>query len=402
VFDNVYRGSSVLVTGHTGFKGSWLAIWLKELGAEVIGYSLAPPSEPSNFQATGLDDRMTHVHGDIRDLDALMDTFATYTPEFVFHLAAQPIVRRSYGEPKTTFDTNVGGTVNVLEAARKTESVKVLVNVTSDKCYENREWAWGYRENDPLGGCDPYSASKGCAELAFNAYLKSFFAAPPADAGRGAPGVGAASVRAGNVIGGGDWGADRLVPDCIRALSSGRAIGIRNPGAVRPWQHVLEPLHGYLLLGAALRQHPETYSGAWNFGPDSDSALTVAAMADRLVACWGRGAWKDLSDSRAPHEARLLRLNCDKAYGELHWRSLLTVDECLRMTVDWYRAFYAGRRSKEMHRYCIEQIRQFEEKAMGRTSLQREPRPSRQAVRAAPRPVGRSGVRGRGPRPVAS
>lgn len=211
--------------------------------------------------------------------------------------------------------------------------------------------------------------------------------------------VGAASVRAGNVIGGGDWGADRLVPDCIRALSSGRTIAIRNPGAVRPWQHVLEPLHGYLLLGSALRRHPEKYSGSWNFGPDGDSTLTVAGMADRLVACWGRGAWKDLSDPQAPHEARLLRLNCDKANAELHWRSVLSVDECLRMTVDWYKAFYSDSSPQDMHPHCLEQIRQFEEQSLGPKAPWAGHRPNRRTDREAPRPAGRAGVRGQ--RPVA-
>jgi len=227
MFDDIYKNRKVLITGHTGFKGSWLAIWLKELGADVVGYSLEPPSEPNNFEATRLWEKVTHIHGDISDLDRLMGTFKKYQPEFVFHLAAQPIVRLSYEEPKLTFDTNVGGTVNVFEAVRKTPSVKVLVNITSDKCYENREWVWGYRENDPMGGHDPYSASKGCAELVFNAYLKSFFSQKNSEdttpnSSPLTPHVsilGAASARAGNVIGGGDWGADRLVPDCIRALS---------------------------------------------------------------------------------------------------------------------------------------------------------------------------------------
>ena len=315
---NIYKNKTVLITGHTGFKGSWLAVWLKELGADVVGYSLAPPSEPNNFEVTRLQEKVTHIHGDIRDLDRLMETFKKYQPEFVFHLAAQPLVRLSYDEPKMTFDTNVGGTVNVFEAVRKVPGVKVLVNVTSDKCYENKEWVRGYRENDPMGGHDPYSASKGCAELVFSAYLKSFFSQ---DATQNRT-IGAASVRAGNVIGGGDWGADRLVPDCIRALSRYQPIGIRSPHAVRPWQHVLEPLSGYLYLGAALwRQKGEqipnlspaqvnlspkgtqNYSGAWNFGPDDSSHLTVAAMTDRLIKYWRSGAWDDLSDPNALHEA---------------------------------------------------------------------------------------------------
>jgi CDP-glucose 4,6-dehydratase len=258
-----------------------------------------------------------------------------------------------------TFDTNVGGTVNVFEAVRKTPSVKVLVNITSDKCYENREWIWGYRENDPMGGHDPYSASKGCAELIFSAYLNSFFSQD----GTQNRAVGAATARAGNVIGGGDWGADRLVPDCIRALSGHQSIGIRSPNAVRPWQHVLEPLGGYLLLGALLSQDPKKYSGAWNFGPDDRSHLTVAAMADRLIQYWGDGKWNDLSDPNAPHEAKLLKLCCDKAHACLNWHSILTIDECLQMTADWYKKYYMENQNADVYALCVEQLRSYMDKA---------------------------------------
>ena len=380
MFDNIYKNKRVLITGHTGFKGSWMAIWLKELGADVIGYALDPPSEPNNFEATKLREKITHIHGDIRDLDGLIKAFQQYQPEFVFHLAAQPLVRLSYAEPKLTFDTNVGGTVNVFEAVRKTPSVKVLVNVTSDKCYENREWVWGYRENDPMGGHDPYSASKGCAELVFNTYSKSFFsqthANPEPVEGQSLISyprislVGAASARAGNVIGGGDWGTDRLVPDCIRALSSHHPIGVRSPHAIRPWQHVLEPLGGYLQLGAALWQDPQKYSGAWNFGPEESSHLTVAEMTKKLIKYWGDGSWEDLSDPKALHEANLLKLNCDKAHACFDWHSVLTIDECLQMTADWYKNFYSGSRikdpgpqTKDIHQFCLEQIRKYERKA---------------------------------------
>ena len=381
MFDNIYKNKTVLITGHTGFKGSWLAIWLKELGADVVGYSLEPPSEPNNFEATRFREKITHIHGDIRDLDRLMVTFKKYQPEFVFHLAAQPLVRLSYEEPKLTFDTNVGGTVNVFEAVRKTPSVKVLVNITSDKCYENREWVWGYRENDPMGGHDPYSASKGCAELVFNAYLKSFFSQKnsgdmtensgdmtrilqnsvscPRNSCQNSQ-IGAASARAGNVIGGGDWGADRLVPDCIRALSRHQPIGIRSPHAIRPWQHVLEPLSGYLHLGAALWHDPQKYSGPWNFGPDDSSHLTVAAMTDRLIKYWGDGSWEDLSDPQALHEAKLLKLNCDKAHAGLNWHSVLTIDECLQMTAEWYKIFYAAPPRDSMYEICTQQIAKYE------------------------------------------
>ena len=355
---NIYKGKTVLITGHTGFKGSWLAIWLKELGADVVGYSLDPPSDPNNFEATKLQDKITHIHGDIRDLDRLIETFKKYQPEFVFHLAAQPLVLLSYDEPKLTFDTNIGGSVIVFEAVRLTPGVKVLVNITSDKCYENKECSQGYRENDPMGGHDPYSTSKGCAELVFSAYLKSFFSASTVQKDL----IGAASARAGNVIGGGDWGRDRLIPDCIRALSKDQTIGIRNPGAVRPWQHVLEPLGGYLWLGALLRESPNKYSGAWNFGPDESSHLTVAEMADRLIKYWGDGSWEDFSDQQSLHEAHLLKLNCDKAHAVLNWHSVLTIDECLNMTADWYKEFYSGPRTKDMHQFCVAQIRKYDER----------------------------------------
>jgi CDP-glucose 4,6-dehydratase len=355
LFDSIYKNKTVLITGHTGFKGSWLAIWLKELGANVVGYALAPPSEPNNFEATKLQERITHVHGDIRDIDCLMETFRKYRPDFVFHLAAQPLVRLSYDEPKITFDTNVGGTVNVFEAVRKIRSVKVLVNITSDKCYENREWVWGYRENDPMGGHDPYSASKGCAELVFSAYLKSFFSQSAARTRA----IGAASARAGNVIGGGDWGADRLLPDCIRALSRHQPIGIRSPHAVRPWQHVLEPLSGYLYLGAALWKYPQKYSGAWNFGPENDNHLTVAVMVEKLIKYWGDGSWNDISDPQAPHEVKLLKLNCDKAYAELHWHSVFAINECLQMTIDWYKEYYVENPNTKIYDLCVEHIHNY-------------------------------------------
>jgi CDP-glucose 4,6-dehydratase len=371
LFDNIYHNKTALITGHTGFKGSWLAIWLKELGADIVGYSLAPPSEPNNFEATRLRDKITHVHGDIRDLDRMIETFKKYQPEFVFHLAAQPLVRLSYEEPKMTFDTNIGGTVNVLEAVRKTPSVKVLVNVTSDKCYENREWGWGYRENDPLGGHDPYSASKGCAELVFGAYLKSFFS----QTGAQNESIGAASVRAGNVIGGGDWGMDRLVPDCIRALSRHQPIGIRSPQAIRPWQHVLEPLGGYLMLGAALWRNPQKYSGAWNFGPDDRNCLTVAEMADSLIKHWGKGSWNVLRDPRACHEASLLKLNSDKARASLNWHNVLTIDECLQMTSVWYKKYYLKNQDTDISALCIEQIQDYMEKAAEKLHFFGENRP---------------------------
>jgi len=359
VFGNRYKKRRILITGHTGFKGSWLAIWLKELGAEVVGYALEPPSDPSNYAATGLADRINHVHGDVRDLDHLMDVFARYEPEMVFHLAAQALVRSSYEDPKTTFDTNIGGTVNVLEAVRRTDSVRVLVNITSDKCYENREWVWGYRENDPMGGHDPYSASKGAAELVFAAYLRSFFSKPAC----GDRQLGAASCRAGNAIGGGDWGRDRLIPDCIRALAAGEDIGIRNPRAIRPWQHVLELLSGYLWLGARLWTHPEAFNGGWNFGPPGEAHMTVGEVVNRLLRAWGSGAWRDLSPPEAVHEAATLRLCCDKAASCLGWRNVLSLDEAIEMTAAWYNTFYSGVSQDAAYHRCTRQIAEYIEKA---------------------------------------
>jgi len=374
MFKDIYKNKRVLVTGHTGFKGSWLAIWLKELGAQVIGFSLDPPSKPNNFTACSLKDKIVHIHGDIRDQDHVVKIFKEYKPEFVFHLAAQALVRLSYENPKLTFDTNIGGTVNLLEAVRLTPSVKVLVNVTSDKCYDNREWVWGYRENDPMGGHDPYSASKGCAELVFNAYLKSFFSKTSSDSRR----IGLASVRAGNVIGGGDWGKDRIIPDCVRALSTDKPIGIRNPDAIRPWQNVLEPLSGYLWLGPLLQEDPQKYSGAWNFGPNDDSHLKVAEVVNRLIQYWGSGSWHDLSDPKVHHEAKLLKLCCDKAHAELNWHSVLSIDDCLQMTADWYKEFYSRNQTKDMYPFCLGQIHRYAETAAAKHMLYAQPYQSQQ------------------------
>jgi len=350
-----YSGKTVLVTGHTGFKGSWLCVWLRELGAHVIGYALEPETDPNNFSACGLESRMTHTVGDIRDLDRLLGVMKVHRPDVVFHLAAQALVRRSYADPKETFDTNVGGTVNILEAIRQTPSVRVFLNITSDKCYDNREWVWGYRESDPMGGHDPYSASKGCSELVFGAYAKSFF--PGSSPGKRT--VGLASVRAGNVIGGGDWAEDRLIPDCVRFLLQDRAIGIRSPQAIRPWQHVLEPLSGYLWLGALLWDHPADYSGPWNFGPADSDHLSVEKVVSAFIECWGSGAWEDLStEHNSLHEAATLRLCCDKARTFLRWRSVLPIEECLRMTADWYRTYYSRSRP-DMYTVCRDQIRRY-------------------------------------------
>jgi CDP-glucose 4,6-dehydratase len=336
-----WKNKRVLITGHTGFKGGWLCIWLQRLGATVAGYALEPPTEPSLFAATGVAESMTSVIADVRDLDRLDGFVTEYRPEVIFHMAAQSLVRRSYADPVETYACNVMGTVHVLEAARRCRDVRVVVNVTSDKCYENREWPWGYRENDPMGGHDPYSSSKGCAELITAAYRRSFFACEPATA-RSAP-LALASARAGNVIGGGDWADDRLVPDVMRAFLSGEAVVIRNPGAVRPWQHVLEPLRGYLMLAERLHGDGLDFAEAWNFGPSDSDARPVGWLADRLCTLWGPPArWQPDTAQAQPHEAYCLKLDCSKACADLGWRPRLALEEALRWTVDWYKCFEGG------------------------------------------------------------
>lgn len=335
LFGGVYAGRRIFVTGHTGFKGSWLTYWLLALGAEVTGYALEPPTDPNLFEALGLADRMAHQVADVRDLVRLREVMTAARPEIVLHLAAQPLVRLSYEEPVATFGTNVMGTVNILESVRATPSVRAVVNVTSDKCYENREWEFAYRENDPMGGFDPYSASKGCSELVTAAYRQSFFGAQSP--------VAVATARAGNVIGGGDWAPDRIVPDCVRALAGGQSIVVRNADAVRPWQHVLESLSGYLWLAGRMLQDGHTFDGAWNFGPAPDGKLTVRDVVDAVVAEWGEGSWNGPEPGgKGPHEARFLKLDCSKAADELDWRPTLDANSALRSTVRWYRAFCRG------------------------------------------------------------
>lgn len=350
MFGGVYRGRTVLVTGHTGFKGGWLSFWLTGLGARVVGYALDPPTSPSLFHAVGLRELVEHVHGDVRDADGLRATFADYAPEMVFHLAAQSLVRASYAQPVDTYDTNVMGTVNVLEAVRSCSAVKAVVNVTSDKCYENREWEYAYRENDPLGGRDPYSSSKGCAELVTSAYRASYF-------GDASP-VAVASVRGGNVIGGGDWAPDRLIPDCVRSLSERRSLAVRNPKAVRPWQYVLEPLAGYLWLAARMWSGFPGYEGAWNFGPSAVSNVRVEDVVEAFVEEWGGGEWQATdSGGVSPHEATFLKLDCTKASDLLGWRCVYSLRRALAATAEWYRSFYAGgtdivaRTEREIARY---------------------------------------------------
>jgi len=332
---SAYKGKRVLVTGHTGFKGGWLATWLKMLGSRVTGFALpAEPATPSFYESARVADGMNSVIDDIRDFDSVRRIFKETGPEIVFHNAAQALVRPSYADPKTTFETNVMGSVNLLDAVRQCESVRSLVYITSDKCYENLEWVWGYRENDRLGGHDPYSASKAAAEIAFSAYARSFFAHRPE--------LGAATARAGNVIGGGDWAVDRIVPDCIRAIGAGKPVVLRNPKATRPWQHVLEPLAGYLLLAARLREQPMTYAGAWNFGPPSSEVRTVLEVAERIVGRFGRGSIVIEPGGAKQHEANLLQLNCDKASQLLGWRPRWNVEQTLAATADWYKAVMDG------------------------------------------------------------
>ncbi|HLQ50741.1 MAG TPA: CDP-glucose 4,6-dehydratase [Terriglobales bacterium] len=328
--EKFYKGKSVVVTGHTGFKGGWLAAWLKAMGSQVCGLALAPESGSASFFTDAqIGKGMNSVIGDIRDFASVLKLFKQCRPEIVFHAAAQALVLRSYEEPIETYATNVMGTVNVLEAARQTPSVRAVVIITSDKCYENREWIWGYREHDPMGGYDPYSSSKGCAELVTAAYRRSFFKDKKSAA--------IASARAGNVIGGGDWAKDRLIPDIIRGVIRKSVIPIRNPHALRPWQHVLEPLRGYLMLGQRLWQQEKDFAEAWNFGPH-ESAISVEQVARQLIELWGAGKLNISKSAPKMHEARYLKLDCSKAQALLGWRSLLTIEDALRLTVEWYRA----------------------------------------------------------------
>ena len=350
-----WKNKKVLITGHTGFKGSWLSLWLNSMGANIIGYALEPPSNPNMFDAIGLKGLITHIHSDIRDYGRLKMAFDDHKPEIVFHLAAQSLVRPSYKDPRATYETNVMGTVNLLESCRLTESVRVIINVTSDKCYENREWVWGYRENDPMGGHDPYSSSKGCSELVTAAYLKSYFT--PEKYGIDHQ-VALSSVRAGNVIGGGDWGADRLIPDCMRALSSNQDILIRNPESIRPWQHVLEPLRGYTMLAERLCSEGPFFCGPWNFGPDDHKSWTVEMVAKRLIELWGSGNYLCKS-SRHFHEARTLSLYSTKAANLLGWNPLMDTDQAVKLTVNWYKKFHDGLRHEELASFTCEQISHY-------------------------------------------
>lgn len=320
-----------MITGHTGFKGSWLALWLKELGAKVVGYSLEPPTKPNHFELLKLD--IISIIGDIRDAEKLHRAFRAHDPEIVFHLAAQPLVRYSYKNPVETFETNVMGTINVFESCRNTKTVRAIVNITSDKCYENKEWVWGYRENDTMGGFDPYSASKGCAELVTNSYRNSFF--NPAHS----PAL-LASARAGNVIGGGDWAEDRLFPDIMKATGGGGKVVIRNPKATRPWQHVFEPLSGYLRLGQKLLEGRREFAEGWNFGPGDESNICVEDLASRVKTEWAGVRYEIQNSHGNPHEAVLLKLDCSKAHARLQWRPVWDIRKTVEITTRWYKEFY--------------------------------------------------------------
>jgi CDP-glucose 4,6-dehydratase len=349
---NVYNNSSVLVTGHTGFKGGWLSLWLSMLGAKVVGYSLEAPSEPSFFEITGIKSNISHIYGDIRELAHLKRVFQEYKPAFIFHLAAQSLVLFSYEEPHLTYETNVMGTVNVLEAIRDTESVRAAIIVTSDKCYENQEMIWGHREIDPMGGPDPYSSSKGCAELVTSAYMKSFFTP---DTYNSKHMLSLGSARAGNVIGGGDWAEHRLIPDCVRALSQGKPIRVRNPRSVRPWQHVFEPLSGYLLLAARLKSDKAQFSGSWNFGPIGNEVWSVEELVQEIISLWGEGSY-GIEKEFDQHESHWLRLDSSKALSKLRWHPKYSTNEALKKTISWYKLYYQGADKEDMLNYSKTQI----------------------------------------------
>jgi CDP-glucose 4,6-dehydratase len=346
-----WAGKNVLVTGHTGFKGSWLALWLEMMQAKVTGYALEPLTSADNFVLSGIGSKIDHHIGDVRDFDRMYDLFKTVKPDIVFHLAAQPIVRDSYNSPRETYEINVNGTVNVLECCRMTDSVRVVVNVTTDKCYENKEWVWGYRENDRLGGYDPYSSSKACSELVTAAYRSSFFNPDEFSL----HGKSLSSARAGNVFGGGDWQIDRIVPDCVRHLKQGVPIIVRNPHAVRPWQHVLEPLSGYLLLAERMFEQPAVYSGAWNFGPEDSSFLSVGGLVDMIVHSWKAGTWEDHSDPGAVHEAYMLKLDITKAKSLLGWSPVWKINQAVAETVKWYKQYQCD----QVDKFCVRQINDY-------------------------------------------
>ncbi|MBP2654167.1 MAG: CDP-glucose 4,6-dehydratase [Firmicutes bacterium] len=349
---NFWQGKKVFLTGHTGFKGSWLCVWLNLLGTQVTGYALKPPTDPSLYELGSINGFVNSILGDVRDAERLAKSMAEAQPNIVIHMAAQPLVRDSYKIPAETYAINVMGTVNLFEAVRKCDSVKAVVNVTTDKCYENKEWVWGYRETEPLGGYDPYSNSKACSELVTAAYRSSFFNSVDYKQ----HGVAIATARAGNVIGGGDWAVDRLIPDCIRALSHNEKIIIRNPNSIRPWQHVLEPLGGYLLLAQKLYQEGCCFGEGWNFGPHDSDARAVEWIVQRMCELWGNNATYVIEGGRHPHEASYLKLDCSKAKIRLGWEPRWSLDETLVKIIEWVQVY---RQNGDMLDICKKQIKEY-------------------------------------------
>jgi CDP-glucose 4,6-dehydratase len=345
-----WKNRRVLITGHTGFKGSWLLLWLKHLGAEVTGFSLEAPTTPSLFEATNIDKDFNHVIGDIRNLNSLFECINTFAPELVIHMAAQSLVFDSYIDPVSTYQSNVMGTINLFEAIRKTDSVKAVLNITTDKCYENKEWIWGYKETDPLGGYDPYSSSKACSEIISESYRQSFFSSK---------GVLMATARAGNVIGGGDWSDNRIIPDAIRSFSQGRPLIVRSPLSIRPWQHVLEPISGYLAICQKLINGEDQFASSWNFGPNYSDNREVSILADLMVDNWGGDAKWELDKKEHYHEAQQLKLDCSKSNFYLKWSPKWALDVSVDKTISWYKAFYNG---QDMNEFSLKQILEYQEK----------------------------------------
>lgn len=354
MFQNIFEGKTVLITGHTGFKGAWLTAWLKLLGAKVVGIALDPSTTPSHFVAARLSEGIQDLRIDIRNREELVFAITSAQPDFLFHLAAQPLVRISYDNPSETWETNVIGTLNVLESLREIKKHCSAVIITSDKCYDNVEWVWGYRETDPMGGPDPYSASKGAAELLIRSYIKSYFS-------DGKNNVHIASARAGNVIGGGDWAPDRIIPDCVKAWSCNNLVELRNPYSTRPWQHVLEPLGGYLNLAAKLYRRPQLHGEPFNFGPQAQQNHSVLQLVQQMSLYWDQVRWEDVSDKvKGPYESGLLKLNCDKALHYLNWHAVMGFEDTVRMTAEWYGAFYGDSKSTaEITNYQISSYMQL-------------------------------------------
>lgn len=347
-----WENRKVFITGHTGFKGSWLCLWLSLMGSKIVGYSLRPPTKPSLFEICRIKDFVKSINADVRDVKRLLKELREFNPEIVVHMAAQSLVRVSYREPLETYSTNIMGTVNLFEAIRKCKNVRAVINVTTDKCYENREWIWPYRENEPMGGYDPYSNSKACSELVTSSYINSFFNPQEYRSHK----VAIATARSGNVIGGGDWAPDRLIPDCIKSLLKKEIILIRNPQAIRPWQHVLEPLGGYLILAQKLYEQGPSFGGAWNFGPEDGDAKSVEWLVKKICALWGDGAKYRIDKKRHPHEAHYLKLDCSKAKHFLNWQPKWNIEKAVEKVVEWVKAYQKG---GDMKKICISQIREY-------------------------------------------